>query len=568
MKGLLGRGTRQAALCVLVYLILGLTLLTINSHASLGPLKSACDDANGDGIPDFPALDSGGARYCLEIQSTAATVGSTSTVFVRAFHENGISRIELIQDFNYTGKITAQCKAESWCTYELPLSLPYAGTLSLTANVFDKLGTFATSATQNLHFTCSAQACPGDRREEQFVGWMRSKGYPECIIEHYVAWYRRPATRQYILPFLEERPPQSRLSSRQVVHFYDIIPTDAGATFTSLAEGAAPNCEKSAAASTFCQTPRPADYHFLETHLEETFGVDFEIIYHSLPISYADTFGAPNLSQEGFQRKYIYGTRRPFLAAQNFESHSIIHYAIDSYRGELIGDMTGAGAEAEIGVHPNSLAGMRVYSHEFGHTFGLPHPFVPNPFRQFQIDGIMSNTYGYNSMMEDPTDPLERYALEPKDGPYFDAAIFADTYSQAVIGSRGLPACPRVELALKPLTARTKGDYLQFSIKVTNLGHGRAVDVPLAFALNDDRFPFAEFSLASIAPRTTVTKLIDISKERLYNSRLEVEVDSEKMIAEDNPANNFRAMSFVAPGDPSPGPVTLRKKRSHRMRRP
>jgi hypothetical protein len=63
------------------------------------------------------------------------------------------------------------------------------------------------------------------------------------------------------------------------------------------------------------------------------------------------------------------------------------------------------------------------------------------------MNGIMDNSYRGETILPDPTDPLERYALEPTTG-FTDAPGFGLNYATRLTGSFQLPTCGSVDPAI------------------------------------------------------------------------------------------------------------------------
>src|SRR6185436_3086713 len=129
----------------------------------------------------------------------------------------------------------------------------------------------------------------------------------------------------------------------------------------------------------FCPSPIPADYLFVEQHFRRTFGIDMDFVYHRLEVDYSQSFGDP-VFVNGTDPYYKFpGDRSTFLS--QFPAHSIIHFSIQTWQNPgdpapvATGDMTGGGFVEEISLEPFNTLGAFTYTHEWGHTWGLPHPF-------------------------------------------------------------------------------------------------------------------------------------------------------------------------------------------------
>ncbi|MCP5068854.1 MAG: hypothetical protein GY946_20010, partial [bacterium] len=68
------------------------------------------------------------------------------------------------------------------------------------------------------------------------------------------------------------------------------------------------------------------------------------------------------------------------------------------------------------------------------HVLGLGHAHYErhdNGRRWLGLDGVMNNSYSRDrAALIDPTDPRERYALEPATGAYLDDSTFGPIYSR------------------------------------------------------------------------------------------------------------------------------------------
>jgi hypothetical protein len=521
--------------------VLALPAGSLNSLAQTGSGGNYCEDLNGDGIPDQLDTDVHGESYCLSITWSTPLVGSEVLLNVNAYHEAGIEVIDLIEDRDYiNGKFSWSCEGRTHCSFQIPVASQFEGQKLYTCNFFKSPFRFAAAEDFSLQFICAEEYCQPDPKESDFTAWLREKGYPECIVDAYLNWIQGSQSRPVLLPFFHDRGAAGRLEPGQTVHIYDMIPTDPETTYASIGVDNIPSCRASAEFPEFCPTPLPADHYFLERHFERTFGIDFDFEYHPVYLSYVETFGEPALLG-GY---YRFGARWTFLSQNNFEDHSIIHYAIKSYRGSPIADMTGSSSVAEMGKEPDSIFGARTYTHEFGHTFKLQHPFIYSPYTQFQLDGIMSNTYERTWTGLDPLDPLERYALEPEEGSYLDDAVFAAQYSQAAIGTYPLEQCDYPDPAIRSVSWIEAQDQITLKVTLTNYGLLTAYYVPLRVLTESEGNPVASRLIPVIFPGQQIVHEITLGREILADPSVQVILDPEATISADNTGNNSAAVSL------------------------
>jgi len=156
--------------------------------------------------------------------------------------------------------------------------------------------------------------------------------------------------------------------------------------------------------------------------------MSFNFVYHRVDINYVQTFGAPTLLSDG---NYVFNI---LGYDSQYPHHSILHYAMQTYNGKPMEFQAVAGFSANTNAEPSlgSGAGIGSYSHEWGHTWGFRHTFLPGEYITIpdsafqQLDGVMDNGYRHDTVLVDPTDPLERYAIEPTSGTGFiDDPTFA-----------------------------------------------------------------------------------------------------------------------------------------------
>ncbi len=365
---------------------------------------------------------------------------------------------------------------------------------------------------------------------------MRTTGYTECLTSQYIEWGLDAKQKSIMKGFLEERP--SGISHSYSVNFYDVVPDDEGTTYLSLGGGEGGDCQYNSNWPDFCPEPMPADYLFLENHFRRTFGMDINFDYYRLDISYADTFGAPTLIDNSY---YRFGSRSDFI--QGFPEHTIIHYALQTWSGLPVSDMTGGGRVCEVSYEPFNSLGAVTYSHEWGHTWGLPHPFYPDENNQrilIQFDGIMSNTYFGSTALLDPLDPMERYALEPSDG-YLHAESFASDYSNGIIDSWQMDICVLVDPAIVGGEAVAEtSDEVTVALELSNQGGILAgyVDLAAYDGISMDA-PIEERTLWTLASGEQTMHAFTVANSSITSGALLFVIDPQDEIAENEDNNKI-----------------------------
>jgi putative metal-binding protein/CARDB protein len=522
-----------------------------DSNPSIHP---AAVDLCGDGIDqdcngnvDNMTTDSSGKLYCLEMDPVSGVAGQATPVTIRAYYQDGIYSIKLIQEGDTVNQNQEHlCGGQTNCTFSTSITQPYQGQRYLTTDLYKTMFGFVAEKSLSADFVCSSEYCPPDPRIDGLMSWMRGKGYAECVSSKYLERSIDGQEKSILRDFLEERP--SGITQPLTVDFYDVVPTDPEATYRSLGAGEGGNCQADPNWPVFCPSPVPADYRFAEQHYERTFGIDVNFVYHRLNIDYSQTFGDPVLVSLGGSNYYRFpGDRYSFIS--QFADHSIVHYAIQTWQNPgdpaplYTTDMTGGGTLEEISLEPFNAFGAETYTHEWGHTWGLPHPFYTDPLgaRVFvTLDGIMDNTYRANTRLVDPLDPLERYALEPSGSAYRDDSTFAATYNAGIIGSFLLPACGTVDPAITSgrLVLETSTDYV-FELTLTNNGTIPVGYVPLRVTgSSQPGVIFADRIIERLKPGETKIHDVTLSKSVFTSYNAIFTLDPGNVIAETNEVNN------------------------------
>jgi len=298
--------------------------------------------------------------------------------------------------------------------------------------------------------------CPVELGLLEFFTWMRQRGYLECIVTKYIEFALNPEAKHLLVSNVKAR--SNAESWPAVVHFYDIIPNNPEATATIHSQGHGPVCQPSAWAhfpsdQNLCPFSQVVDYKYDEKLFEHTFGIDFEFIYHRVDIDYASTFGVPlphNRSGTPGGERMLFPIRFDGMTLQEknpsvfLEPHSLAVFSIDTWNGikvinsahHLSGGVRALANVSGYAATENWSPGS-MYQHEWAHGWGLSHQYkyMGEPYHQrlpFSLDGLMAgDTY---SSLYAPTDPVERYVLEPiGPGVFRDHETFAERYSQGIL---------------------------------------------------------------------------------------------------------------------------------------
>lgn len=532
-------------------------------------LGSDCDDLNpdihpgavdicGDGIDqdcngniDNVLNDADGVSYCFQADPITAIVGEASSVVARGRHLGGIDRIELVRNGDFANKISQSCSGQQTCVFSTNITQNYLGPTYLSLilwKVSSPFPLYVTELNLPVNFLCQEEYCPPDPDLSIFFSWMRAQGYAECVTSQYITSSLDPLATPVIKESLAART--SLLTSPFTVHFYDIIPTDALATYRSLGSGEGGNCVYQSAWPSLCPTPVPADYDFVRRHFERTFGVAFTFVYHRMPVSYASTFGAPQLVN-GNPSYYRFPNSRNTFVSQ-FPAQAIIHYAIESYNGLPVQDMTGAvGTRAEVSLEPYDILGISIYTHEWGHTWGLAHPFYGSPRVFTGLDGIMDNSYRGITPLVDPLDPVERYVLQPGSG-YLDQLTFASTYSKGLLGSWQLPICGDVDPSIlsADLVRRDKTS-LTIDLRLRNNGGLPTGYVRLsAFDYPGRNTLIGERIIWQMPAAVTMQHRITLDTASVAGDKIEFVLDVDDEIPSE-PASNNTLVFDISPNIPT-----------------
>src|SRR3990167_2975084 len=467
------------------------------ASTSINESRGECKDTTGDGIPEDLIVDEQGYKYCIAydiVTPVPLYVDEEARYIVRTYHEKGIKKITIGYSPN-GNDICFECEQKKFCNYEGVIKQDYEGPFYLNFHIGISMPNppyINFLPKYYLHTVVfvgcrDGSYCPQNSVVADFVNWMRKNGYKECLSNFYIEALRKNQglAHNIIKRFLDTRA-STGLAKENVVQFYDIVPTDSGSTYLSLEKGGGGPCQPSNRYPAFCSktSPSPADYLFIQENFKKTFGVNFTFQYHRVEVSYADKLGAPKcetLESNGTKNnvcKFGYPDTEKILG--DIPAHSLVHFAMQTYPGPdgspyYVGDMTGGGDDsATISLEPFNTLGMVTYTHEWGHTWRLPHAFYDLDQKRisFQLEGIMNNSYGTDLdeksvpiyigggsryALSDPTDPMERYALEPDSG-YTNFSDYVKNYNGAVIGVTTVPDL----LTCKDVKIRVNSVKIQF----------------------------------------------------------------------------------------------------------
>lgn len=474
--------------------------------------------------------------------NSGGVIGDSLTLTIEANHEDGISQVWLIENNDYANKIIQPCGGNTSVTFDVSIFQDYEGSRTIEAILWKSPWAFAADTTFVLNFSCPDEYCAPDNLFQDYFSWMRAKGYAECVIHEYQAMAETPLLRSGMAQFLNKR---GTLTSSQSVSidFYDVIPTDTAATFSALGVGEGLPCENNPSWADFCPNPMPAEYLFLENHFKKTFGLDIQFNYHRVEINYKDSIGQPVLENNN---TYTFPLTGRIHFRNQLPAHSIVHWAIESWGGNAVGDMTGSSHVAEVSIAPNNALGVCTFTHEWGHTWGLPHSFktINGVRTYFALDGIMDNTYRGLTNAPDPLDPLERYAFEPVDG-YIDDAVFGAAYSNLLASSWQIPVCHTVEPVLSAVEfVADNGHEITFLLNIENDGDLAAGFVSLAaFDNTENGSLIASRVLTSIPANGTLVHQFTLPKTACPSGQVTFQLDYLNEIQTEIETNNLLTVS-------------------------
>jgi hypothetical protein len=480
----------------------------------------------------------GAQQYCVTIEPLVADVGQANPLLIRAYHPAGLTELRFVAENDFQGAQAFQCGGATSCTFAPSFVQDYEGQTLFSAFPRKTGNIIIGGVDQSITFSCPGEYCPPDPGVLDFTSWMRSNSYEECVTSFYHSKSLDGASKSWQKFFLRGRLAKEPIVQPYVVHFYDIISTDSGGSNIPLGQGQGGNCIKYNLWQKFCSKPVAADYLFVEKHFERSYGLDFTFVYHAVPTSYTQQF---NLRLSSSGTSYIYDAPPSSPYYNQFETHSIIHFALETVNGlSAVGAGNIAGRVAILGSEPRTAPGMGGYTHEWGHTWAWPHNFYSDPSIFFALDGVMDNSYRADTSLIDPTDPLERYALEPIPGTYVDAGTFAINYSDAIAGTSQLPTCGTVDPAITGVSvASSSATSYTFELTLANLGAIPVGNVRLAAENNaQPGVLLADRVMGSLNPGESKLHRVTIPTSSLQAPSILFTLDRPDEIAEALESNN------------------------------
>jgi hypothetical protein len=495
-------------------------------------------DQDCDGRVDQLIPDRVGTPFCIEYEPITAWVDQTATVSVHAYYQSGINSLFLYRDDRFPAIATQSCAGALTCTLTTTITQAFEAQTLLNTAI-----TNGTSAEQvkTLGFNCPREYCPPDLLAADAIRWMRSNGYMECVVAKFAGWTIAATDRVVVRKLLELRPTDPLAPTKLVdpLHFWDIIPdwTDPQATSKDLGGSLSEPCQFNSIWPDWCPTPEPADWQFLKRHMDRTFGVNLGMYYHQMLLDYDGTFGTPVLANGC----YRFNVPQSWYA--QFSPHVIIHWAVQTWQGVPMCDMTGStgtNGVAFVNTEPYNVNGTLPYTHEWGHTWGLSHNWLgvfPPPY--VSIDGVMDNTYRTSQIpnLIDPTDPWERYGLGPIS--YRDETTFGPDYSSKVIGSPDLPTCGSVDPAIRSgsISSQT-ATTVTVSLTLKNFGTAAASYVKLG-AYDGSSGPLIEERvIGQLAAGEQRTHAFTVPKASVAGGQIFFVFDAPGEVLESNEGNN------------------------------
>jgi len=152
----------------------------------------------------------------------------------------------------------------------------------------------------------------------------------------------------------------------------------------------------------------------------------------------------------------------------------------------------------------------------------------------------MDNTYRWWTRVVDPTDPLERYALEPSGSTYLDNSTFVSSYDTGIVGTVQLPVCGSVDPAITSgRVVYDDGLQITFEITLTNNGTVPVGYVPLRVTgSTQPGVIFADRTLGMLKPGESKTHQVTLPESTFTSPAAVFTLDAGNTIAEANESNN------------------------------
>lgn len=472
------------------------------------------------------------------------TVGDSVEVVIRASHSKPIKELWLVRDNDYVNQIKKNCNSSLACEVKSKISLNYEGSIRIRSFLWEFPNSAVSSLDTFINFTCSKEYCEPDTLTSNFFIWMRNKGYDEAIISKYYT-YAKDGVKRALFKEFYNNPLVKKLKPTMNINFYDIIPTDQNSTFVEMSTQNAVTCTPSTLWPEFCPSARPADYKMIEEHLSRVFGVEYKVNYIRRPTNYKNEIGTPKLNS--FDRyEYRFQDLNVF-EINNFNRADIVHYGIRTLDGKNIEDGTSGTHVARMFRNFKTSSELAVFTHELGHSYGLPHSFIngSSPLDLFSLDGIMSNTYIAHTSMFDPLDPLERYTFEPVEG-YKDNNTYVEKYNN---GIKPTFYFNNIFQNLEPFVSKldiinVTDDFYVFE---ADLGNSGSIDCPFFVVHFYNEEKLITSRIIENIPAGSAKKIrYSVLRSSVEGNTFSIKVDPNNQIKDENNNNNFIEINITS----------------------
>ena len=474
-----------------------------------------------------------------------SSVDNTVDVIVRAKHDNPIKSISLIKDNDIQNQVKVECDGNTECELTTSISLDYEGSVRLRSFLWEYPNQAVKQISTSINFTCDKEYCKKDPVLVDFVKWMRQKGYDEAVTSEYFQFMKDDIKRSAMKDFLDNSL-VVRLKQEEELNFYDVIPSDTNATYTEMSTNGAENCVPTSYWTDFCPTPIKADYSFVEEHFERIFGVNFTFNYIRRSTNYTNEIGPLSQNTSGTW-EFNFIDLNSFES--QFERKDIVHYGLESLDGKPLNQTSSGPSVSRIWRNVVNWYDITTYTHEYGHTSGLPHSFISgtNPLELFSLDGIMNSGYAGHTSMFDPLDPMERYSLEPING-YLDDATFAEEYNEGIKETSFFDGTfKNVEPLIESFVIKDETDSnLILETIISNTGELDCSFFDYSVIINGNE-TFTNRIIENIAPDSPNSFFITIPKNIINgSSNIRLEIDPDNLIVDEEEENNISELVITS----------------------